>query len=279
MAAKKTIKKKSNASVKARVKSVKQASGNTTKKQSAPATKTKGTNKKTKTNKPTNNDKSKRKTKGKTKPKRSDTIASEAMRMVEQAASILEEEISAGIIAAKKVEQRYVNINSIRSGETQEVMQRFRNDAHEVLDIVFDLLYLSINAVSGLGERALNIRSATAQKQDASNAEESVVELLIPDVLKPGESGKVAMLVENVNDKQTDQFQISTSGLLNATGDHIDASNISFDPNTLTIDANDIEKVNITVTVPEGTAPGQYSGVVQATAIQMRVLLTVLVEA
>jgi hypothetical protein len=270
MSAKKVSKKKKSATVKTGGTSARKAKRTPSKKKTKSTKKTKTTGEETK---------SRKKTKKK-KKKKPEGIAAEAVRIVEQAASILEEEISAGIVAAKKVEERYVNVNSLRSGESQEVMQRFRQDAHEVLDIVLDLINLSINAVSGMSERAMNIRSTTVAKENGNGkGEEALAELTIPEVLKPGESGKVGMLVENENESPTGQFEFSTSGLLSSTGDHLNAQHISFDPASLEIGANDLEKVNITVFIPEGTSPGQYSGVVQASAIQMRALLTVQVEA
>ncbi|MGD8569301.1 MAG: hypothetical protein PVJ39_14535 [Gammaproteobacteria bacterium] len=221
----------------------------------------------------------KKQQKNKQQAKGSKGLAAEAVRIVEQAASILEEEISAGIVAARKVEERYVNVNSLRSEESREIIQRFRKDAHEVLDIVLDLINLSINAVSGLGERAMNIRSTTVPKDNNGTTEETVPELVIPEALKPGESGKVGMLVENESENATEKFSFSTSGLLDSAGNHLGPDNIQFDPASLEVGANDLEKVNITVSIPEATRPGHYSGVVQAAAIQMRALLTVHVEA
>lgn len=211
---------------------------------------------------------------------KSDGLAAEAIRIVEQAASILEEEISAGIVAAKKVGERYINVNALRSGPPEQVIQRFRKDAHEVLDILLDLVNLSISAIGGLGERAMNIRSTTVSKDKGnSKSEENLPELIIPAVLKAGESGKVGMLVENGSDNATTQFEFTTAGLLSSSGDRLDAQHISFDPPLLAIAANDLEKVNVTVVIPEGTPPGRYSGLLQAPAIQMRAILTVQVEA
>ncbi|TAN73191.1 MAG: hypothetical protein EPN14_09965 [Gallionella sp.] len=209
-----------------------------------------------------------------------DGLAAGAVRIVEQAASILEEEISAGIVAAKKVGERYTNASALRSGENEQVIQRFRKDAHEVLDILLDLVNLSISAIGGLGERAMNIRGTGVSNDKAHpRPEENLPELIVPATLKAGESGKVGMLVENGSGNATAQFGFTTAGLLNTSGDRLDAQHISFDPPLLAISANDVEKVNVTVAIPEGTPPGQYSGLLQAPAIQMRAILTVQVEA
>ena len=58
--------------------------------------------------------------------------------VVQRAASILEEEIAAGIVAAKQVEKRFIKVSELRSGKPDEVTQRFRRDSHEPIDILLD---------------------------------------------------------------------------------------------------------------------------------------------
>jgi len=159
-------------------------------------------------------------------------------------------------------------------------MQRFRTDAHEVLDIVLDMINLSINAVGGLSGRAMNIRSTTIPKNSDNNNNngEAVTELIVAEILKPETFGQVGMLVENDNEIATGKFSFVTAGLLNAKGDRLDAKHISFEPPDLEIAAHDVEKITIKVFIPRGTAPGQYSGVIQARALQLRVLLSVQVQ-
>jgi hypothetical protein len=210
----------------------------------------------------------------------SEGLAAEAIRIVEQAASILEEEISAGIVAAKKVEQRYVNVNALRSGDSEQVIQRFRKDAHEVLDILLDLVNLSINAIGGMSARAINLRSSTdAKNKPNAKPEENLTEIVVTEALKPGDSGKVGMLVENESDTPTGQFTFTTAGLLSSNGDQLDPTAISFEPATLEIAANDLEKMTIHVVIPAGTPAGQYSGLLSAPTVQMRAILTVNVVA
>jgi hypothetical protein len=219
-------------------------------------------------------------TSGKTKGAKSEGIATEAIRIVEQAASILEEEIAAGIVAARKVEQHFVNVNALRSGSSDQVMQRFRTDAHEILDILLDLVNLSINALTGMGERAISMRgSAVSKDKSGTAAEEGVAEVVIADTLKPGASGKAGMLVENEGDTPTGKIRFITAGLINSDGDWLEPASISFEPPELEIAANDLEKVTVHVAVPAKTPAGQYSGLVYAPAIQMRALLTVNVAA
>lgn len=209
----------------------------------------------------------------------SSSITDEALRIVGQAATILEEEISAGIVAAKKVEERYVNVNELRSGEPEKVIQRFRKDAHEVLDILLDLVNLSFTAISGLSEQASTIRTASVSNdKNKTKSADEVTELVIAKNLKPGESGKVSMLVENSSDQATADITFKTAGMLNEKGDLLDAQNISIEPHSLQIAANDFEKISVLVSIPAGTVPGLYSGLIQASEVQVRAILSVQVE-
>lgn len=211
---------------------------------------------------------------------RDNIASSEAFRIIEQAASILEEEISAGIVAAKKVEERYVDINSLRTGAPEHVMQRFRKDAHEVLDILLDMVNLSVSALGGLGKRAMSIRGASSGvgSEQAEPGRENLPELLINKVLKPGESGRVSMLIENDEENDSEAFSLSCSGLLNNSGEQLDPSYISFEPASLQVAAKDIEKVVIHVSIPESATDGVYSGLLNAPELQIRAILTVRVE-
>src|SRR5580693_9551287 len=55
-------------------------------------------------------------------------LAETATGVVARAASILEEEIAAGVVAAKNVESRFVDVKASRSGKPEEVLPRFRRD-------------------------------------------------------------------------------------------------------------------------------------------------------
>ncbi len=63
-----------------------------------------------------------------------------ASEIVHRAASILEEEIAAGIVAAKEIESRFVKHDGVSDSAPQEIIERFRKDAHEMTDVIMDLL-------------------------------------------------------------------------------------------------------------------------------------------
>lgn len=58
--------------------------------------------------------------------------------VVRQAASILEEEIAAGIVAARQVEKKLLKEDRFNANDFENVVQRFRNDAHSVVNMISD---------------------------------------------------------------------------------------------------------------------------------------------
>ena len=63
-------------------------------------------------------------------------LAGTASRIVSKAASIVEEEIALAIRLTQDLEQKYVDAEQVRSKDAQGVIQRFRRDAHDVVDIL-----------------------------------------------------------------------------------------------------------------------------------------------
>ncbi|MCU0805235.1 MAG: hypothetical protein MUF79_09130 [Burkholderiales bacterium] len=206
-------------------------------------------------------------------------------RIVLQAASILEEEIAAGIVAAKKVEARFVDVDKLRGADPQEVMQRFRRDAHEVVDILIDLVNVATNSLSGLAQRVVRISeagvgaAAGAVSGKLRPAAGAVPSLAVPQPLKPGESVQVPLTLENDGDTTTENFRFLCSDLVNASGDRIAGGYVSFLPDALAIAPRSAATVTVTVSAPTGTPTGVYSGIVQATRLeQLRAVLSVRVE-
>ena len=67
-------------------------------------------------------------------------VGAGASKVVQKAASILEEELAAGIAGADQVEQRFREERQVNQDEFEDVMKRFREDAHLVVNMVSDRL-------------------------------------------------------------------------------------------------------------------------------------------
>jgi hypothetical protein len=200
-------------------------------------------------------------------------------RIVQQAATILEEEIAAGIVAAKRVEGRLVDVQKLRGADPQEVMQRFRRDAHEVVDILIDLVNVATNSLGGLAQRVVHISEAGGGTNDGAKPRgpaSAVPSLSVPQAVRSGESVEVPLTLENDGDNPTDNFEFMCSDLVNPGGQRIDGQFVSFAPASLTIAPHSAATVMISVSVPTGTPPGTYSGILQATRLErLRAVLSI----
>ncbi len=205
-------------------------------------------------------------------------VAKSTSRVVEQAASILEEEIAAGIVAARKVEDKFINTKAIRSEDKEALFSRFRVDAHEVVDIVMDV----VNAVAKYGTRLTKRMitfSGPLSKDEDEEFQSDIPKLTMPRPLKPGSTTEVPMILENRSEETTDVFSMFSTDLISNKGKRIGAVNVKFNPQTIKIGPLKKEQISIRVTIPKSAVPGEYSGLVQAANMdQLRAILILIVE-
>jgi hypothetical protein len=192
-----------------------------------------------------------------------ETAEETARRVVKQAAAILEDEVASGIGAVKKVERRMINVQSIRAKNPDAVIHRFRRDAHEVVDILVDLAGAAIDSVGAAARRAVEIRGEVS---DA--AQVGVVTLSVPDTVSAGDSAEVAMLVENDGESETEVFQLTSSDFVSSSGSRIPSGQVTFSPEPIQIAPQATQRVALRVRIPPDSAPGVYTGVVQATKLE-----------
>jgi hypothetical protein len=205
-------------------------------------------------------------------------FAQTTSRVVQQAASILEEEIAAGIVAARQIESKFVNVEQLRSGKPEEVMLRLRRDAHDVLDIFVDLVQVAVRGAHNLAQRVITVRTSLDGAKRGETTP-TVPALSLPQPLKPGHAGEVPLSLENESNAATAEFSLRSSDLTTADGKSISMRNVTFKPGSLVIPAHDTAKVLVAVTVPKDTPPGLYSGLLVATKLDhLRAVLLVQVE-
>ena len=75
---------------------------------------------------------------GNARTKRFKQIGKSSSQIVKDAAHLLDEEIAAGIVAAKQMQQRFRRERRIDPGDFKEALQRFQGDAHEVVNMLND---------------------------------------------------------------------------------------------------------------------------------------------
>lgn len=199
-----------------------------------------------------------------------------SINVIQKAASILEEEVAAGIIAAKKVEEHFVDTNKLRYGRPEEVMSRLRLDAHEVVDIVIDLVNVAMKSMYNISQNVVRIRSSSSKTRSENIVSGQLPVITTSQPIKAGYSCEIPLSLENSGDEPTEEFNLYCTELVSASGERILANQISFAPSSLKIDLHNTEKVMITINVPEETKPDVYSGLVSATNLsQVRSIIII----
>ena len=64
-----------------------------------------------------------------------EAAAADASTAVRQAATVLESELSSGLAGVRKIQQRFTKERRVDQKEFDEVLERFRGNAHELIDV------------------------------------------------------------------------------------------------------------------------------------------------
>ena len=209
--------------------------------------------------------------------------------IVLKAAAIIEEEVAMGIGAAKRIEQRFLDVDALRSQNPDHVMSKFRKDAHDAVDIILDIVTAAATTV---GERAGKMVNVTASRmmttnggpftatrgapQPAEPAATRLATVRMPGTSSPGASAELMMSLENESDSATAEFTLHSSELVSASGARIPASAVTFEPSTLTVGPRAAGNVMVRVRVPSDIKPGCYEGLLRATQLNgLRAMLSI----
>ncbi len=207
-------------------------------------------------------------------------FAETTSKVVQQAASILEEEVAAGILAAKQVELRFVNVKELRGDSDETLMNRFRTDSHEVLDILIDMVALGTKYAAALPKRAISIRPTNKKDKPETAATETngaLPVMEIPDTVIPGGTVSFSFVLENSSQSNVEEFKVVGTDLISSQGQRISSRNINTEPAVIVMKPGTTQTVTISVDVPKTVKPGVYSGLVQATEKDIRAVLVVTV--
>lgn len=206
-------------------------------------------------------------------------FAKSTSRVVQQAASILEEEIAAGIVAAQQIQRRFMNVEAVRAGNPEDVMQRFRCDLHHLVDLGLDVIHAAARSVSDLAQRAVRVQVRDASGKPTRKGADNIPTLAPSEPLKAGESGELTMSVENDSDTLTADFSFNSSDLVNAaSGARIPATEVRFIPERLALQPHGGESVKISFNIPPKTVAGKYAGLIQSTNLNPQICAVLSVQ-
>ena len=193
------------------------------------------------------------------------SVTETSTKVVRQAAMILEEEIAQGIKIAQQTENRVPQMDKFRSEKPDEVMQRFRRDAHEVVDIFIDVVGATLKAIPNVADpNVLNVGNVAVKPVVVAPVTPVIK---APVAVKAGMSVDVQISFENTNSTKTEEFSIFCTDLVSSTGDRLPSKAIKFTPSTVKIAPQKSTQITVTVAIPLETKPGTYSGLVLASNV------------
>ncbi len=199
-------------------------------------------------------------------------------KVVQQAASILEAELSTGIKMAHQTENKFPQVERFRTEPPDEIIQRFRRDAHEVIDIFIDVVGTTMKSMPNVPEMAAGAAGNVVVKPVQVSAD------LHPTVAsaktaKAGEKAQIKISLENTLGVPTPEFTLYCTDLISNSGERLPASKIEITPKSLKIAPRMTEQITLFVDLPPKISPGTYSGLVIASNMpQLRSEIAVTVE-
>ncbi len=200
-----------------------------------------------------------------------DEIVSGAQKVITSAVSVLEEEIAAGILAAKKIEKKVLDVEDIRE-DPDSLMNRIRRDTHEAVDLFLDALTAITKQVNKLADT----ETEKNEKQTATEKRGTVITSLETErPLRPGESETFKFVFFEDTEGPT-KIKFQKTALFGPNGQNIAASAIVITPARFTLKPKEEKEITVRVVIPKTAAPGIYNAIISDTENSLlKILLTV----
>jgi hypothetical protein len=184
-----------------------------------------------------------------------------AQRILSTAANVLEEEIAAGILAAKRIEKKVIDTDNLND-DPQELMSRIRRDTHEAVDLFLDAMTALTQQLGILTNNMKKEDNAATSKQTTPPQRQANPFVNLAATELPVKAGDTVVLhISLSNDHSVDPVTIALvkSDLAGAAGQKISAKNIILDPSSFVLQPKEEKEISITINVPKTTKAGHYA--------------------
>ncbi len=203
-------------------------------------------------------------------------LLNSASKIVFKAAGILEEEIAKGIVAARQVEEKYSDVSKLRNGkgtlahsELEQLIKRFRKDAHDIFDLVLDFATIAAANVEKVSSQIISIRRTTDKNGEAENGVERAMQhsnltlIQVQQSLSPGQQITVPLDLQNDNLHQQEQIEIVNSPFVSSEGKQLKSEILKFQPNPFALAPGQKVTIQCAISVPDKASPGTYTSFVE----------------
>jgi hypothetical protein len=190
-----------------------------------------------------------------------DKILSNAQEIINSAVNVLEEEIAAGILAAKKIEKEVIDVDDIRH-DPDDLMNRIRRDTHEAVDLFIDALTAITKHVGEISTTLDNQNGAAdhSESVNGSDKENTISFIEADEPLKPGQSASMTLSVFDDQLKKPVELKIQKTDLTGPQKQSIHSRAIKIVPSTVSLKPGEEIEISVLVKVPKNAEPGKYHG-------------------
>ncbi len=188
-------------------------------------------------------------------------LLSNAQKVISTAVNVLEEEIAAGILAAKKIEKKVIDVEDIRDNP-EDLMNRIRRDTHEAVDLFMDAL-AAISKQLGLLSGTIIKETENANKAtpatNEKNKEHMVAVIEHEEPLHPGETAVLRMSVADDTATKPVKIQLQKTDFFGPLQQKILSKNCQIKPAVLMLKTGDTKEIAIHIKLPANCKPGHYN--------------------
>ncbi len=186
-------------------------------------------------------------------------MISNAQRVLSSAVNILEEEIAAGIVAAKKIEKKVIDVEDIRSNP-EDLMNRIRRDTHEAVDLFLDAL-TAVSKQLGILSSTISAQTADIKEKaaPATPAKNSIAVITHDEPLKPGQEAVLYMSLSDEKAVEPVSIQLQKTDFTGTMQHKIHSRHIKLKPSSVVLQPGEEKEIAIHVTLPPDCKPGHYS--------------------
>lgn len=185
-------------------------------------------------------------------------VIGDAQRILKTAVDVLEEEIAAGIVAAKKLEKKVINVDAVRSNDPEELMSRIRRDTHDAVDIFLDAITALTNHFTSLSQTAKNGNHEGVIKPS------SVIQVVKNDnTCRPGSTVEIPILLTNESPAQFITVELNKTDLTGQRLQKISTRHITVEPASMVLPPAEKRELMIKIAIPTNCKAGTYSGLFQ----------------
>ena len=188
----------------------------------------------------------------------------DAQGILKKAVDVLEEEIAAGILAAKKLENNIFNLEDVRNANANDLMSRIRRDAHDSIDIIIDAITVLTHHMGTLTDIVAKGNGNGNHTSDAPKKDPAKAPVVRNEA--PIKKGTVTELSLDFSQEQNEEaltISLCKSDLIGPNGSKILARNITLSPPSFSLAPGKQKKVKIKIKIPKTCKAGTYSGLIQ----------------